>query len=926
MVPHLRGFRRICLLVLIGFLVTLLPPGTPGGSSSTTTAVAATTAVSPIPPAVVPPVDFRPSAFAPDGTVAPMPEARMLSALSPEEGLISEGKPATASSEAVPWDGSTWVAGNANDGDLTTSWASDWYQGLPQWWQVDLGQVYPITRVRAQWDTSVSSVAYTIAVSDDGITFVDVVTHPTEVYIGDTDETNDSFTAMGRYVRITIVNSFDSSGGTLSEADVREFQIYSTPQLPDDQNNPNEQCPCPDQPPKGEPINTRTGYLWTSATDLTLTTPGPTLAWTRTYVSRAITATLSGLGAGWQHPYATRLITETMPGGEPGTLIVQSPRGNNFRYQVNGDGTFTSYPGIFSTLVQGSGVYTQTQRDQSHYVFAAATGRLERIIDPQGHQLLLEYDPADPLKLLIIKDAAHPTTRRFTLGYNAAGTHITSVSDGTRSVTYTYDAQGDLVAAQDVMGRPTSYTYQDHLLIRVANPLGQPIEQTSYEQPYTAASRAISQTIQDGQRLQFQYTDTTTILTTTAVDGRQTVEELTFAANNTLTSLTHNGTLVRQSAADANFAPGRRTDGNGNTTTTTYSDMGRPLTITDALGQRVQAAYDDRQRPTVITDTLGRRTELAYDDANNLIRQTSDITGTFPGFTTVFTYNVRYPGQHWLEETVGPDGVRMHYAYDALGQRTAVTRNYEDGVYADTAPDQDLRSTYGYDSLGRVVTTTVGVGTPLERKDVTDYNADDTVARTIRNYQDGVFDPATPDADIITTYGYDNLGRQVWVQDVLGRADVTHYDAAGRMDWTARNLTPFQVDADGLPLFQAFDPATPDQNVATFYGYDGLGRTTLVTETGILTGTFDPATRSFSQATERVTRTEYDELSRPVTVTLNYQPGVPAGPDVNVQTLTQYDGAGNVTWQRDALGRWTHMEYDALNRPITVTLNYENGD
>ncbi|MCG8353759.1 MAG: RHS repeat protein, partial [Chloroflexales bacterium] len=146
------------------------------------------------------------------------------------------------------------------------------------------------------------------------------------------------------------------------------------------------------------------------------------------------------------------------------------------------------------------------------------------------------------------------------------------------------------------------------------------------------------------------------------------------------------------------------------------------------------------------------------------------------------------------------------------------------------------------------------------------------------------------------------------------------------VDWTARNLTGY-TGGTSLPAQPpAFDPAAPDANVTTFYGYDGLGRTTLVTQTGILTGTFDPGLRRFSAATERVTRTEYDDLNRPITVTLNYQPGVPAGPDVNVQTLTQYDLAGNVTGQRDGLGRWTVTDYDALNRPITVTLNYENGD
>lgn len=126
----------------------------------------------------------------------------------------------------------------------------------------------------------------------------------------------------------------------------------------------------------------------------------------------------------------------------------------------------------------------------------------------------------------------------------------------------------------------------------------------------------------------------------------------------------------------------------------------------------------------------------------------------------------------------------------------------------------------------------------------------------------------------------------------------------------------------------AFTPAQPDQNVATFYGYDGLGRETLVIQTGILAGTFSAATRTFGDATTRTTRTEYDAQDNPVTTTLNYRPDLPVGafPDVNAQTLTQYDPQGNVRGQRDALGRWTYIQYDQLNRPVTTTVNYENGD
>jgi hypothetical protein len=169
------------------------------------------------------------------------------------------------------------------------------------------------------------------------------------------------------------------------------------------------------------------------------------------------------------------------------------------------------------------------------------------------------------------------------------------------------------------------------------------------------------------------------------------------------------------------------------------------------------------------------------------------------------------------------------------------------------------------------------------------------------------------------------------VRDALGHYDVTHYGTNGQVDWTVRNVAPVQLDNQGQPLIPdtppAFAPAQADANVATLYGYDGLGRQRLVTQTGIQTGTFDTATRTFSAATTRVTRTQYDAQSRPVTTTLNYQPGLPVGtlPDVNGQTVTTSDAAGN-TWTRDAFGRWTYTQHDALGRPVTTTVNYENGD
>ncbi len=204
---------------------------------------------------------------------------------------------------------------------------------------------------------------------------------------------------------------------------------------------------------------------------------------------------------------------------------------------------------------------------------------------------------------------------------------------------------------------------------------------------------------------------------------------------------------------------------------------------------------------STITDTLGRQTVSEYDSHNNLVRQTLGITTTFPlGFTNFYTYT----NDHRLEAYSGPDGVVTRTAYDAQGQVISRT------VGSDTPLAQT--STYGYDRYGRVVTTTVGFDTPLERMDVTNYNHDDTIAETIQNYQDGVFTPSAPDQDIVTTYGYDGLGRPTWVRDVLGRYDVTHYDAAGRVDWQASNFVQGGWSGGALPSSPpAYSASAPDQ-------------------------------------------------------------------------------------------------------------------
>jgi RHS repeat-associated protein len=717
----------------------------------------------------------------------------------------------------------------------------------------------------------------------------------------------------------TTAGSLQPSGAGLVDINLMKL---STPRLYLDQERVAASCQSECTVHTGKPVHTLSGNFWTKSTDLAVQTPGPALVWQRTYISQATDEITGSLGVGWLHPYATQLITPSMAQGEPNTVIVLAPQGNRLRFRQSGS-SFTPVPGVYSSLVQDITGYTWTLRDQTAYRFGL-DGTLASIRDPQGQQVTLGYS-GSPARLTSIVDAAD-ATRALQLTYHPDG-HIATVSDGVRSVGYSYTGD-DLTGVRDVMQRWTFFSYQNHLLTRIRTPLDETIEAMSYDVA-TPEGRVISQTLRGGRQFLFSYhtpgfgAAQSTIITTTEAGAPQSVTQYDYGTNNALLGVRHNGQAVAASTFDDGFAPAAVSDGRGNTTQVVNTSVGLPTQITNALNQKTQVSYDSNHNPLAITDAQGITTRLRYDSANNVISTTVGITTSLPlGATTLYTYTLhpRSGTLSLLEATRAPDGVVTRFGYNDAGQVLTQTVGYNTPLAQVT--------TYGYDSLGRLNSTTVGVGTPQQRRTVTIYNADNTVQETIQNYVNGSYTPSQPDEDIRTRYGYDDFGNLSWVTDVSGRLDATQYNTYGQVAWTIRNLQPVILNTNGEPVVPAtppaFNPAYPDRNVATLYGYDGLGRTVLVTETGLLTGVFSPTTRRFSDHTTRVSHTQYDSLDRPITVTLNYQPSNVA--DANFQTVMTYDGAGNLTGQRDSYGRWSSTTFDALNRPVTVTVNLEDGN
>lgn len=146
----------------------------------------------------------------------------------PEPTNLALDKTVTVSSEQVGAINNPAI--NANDGNPSTRWAAS-SGALPQWWQVDLGEVKKVNRTNIifnQQDTR--KYGYKIEVSTDNETFTPVVADSLSVTAGDTENLFETVNA--RYVRITI-NSVTPSNfwASIMEASVY-YDEESAPEIP----------------------------------------------------------------------------------------------------------------------------------------------------------------------------------------------------------------------------------------------------------------------------------------------------------------------------------------------------------------------------------------------------------------------------------------------------------------------------------------------------------------------------------------------------------------------------------------------------------------------------------------------------------------------------------------------------------------------
>ncbi len=404
----------------------------------------------------------------------------------------------------------------------------------------------------------------------------------------------------------------------------------------------------------------------------------------------------------------------------------------------------------------------------------------------------------------------------------------------------------------------------------------------------------------------------------------------------------------------------------GGITNTTYNSRGKPTSIHYPDGTTEKMTYQLNSRLAEKVDKNGTKTRYGYDGFGN-VTSTEEYS---PAGELFRKTSAVYNAFHILTST-DADGMVTTYSYDGVGRLISQTKG-------------DQKTTFEYDPLGRLFKTfdwitadsarvTVTLYDKLDRiieKRIEDlqgtvlsfasnkYNSHGNIIRSqegesvTETLYDGhkrpiqITDPLTN----ITRIKYDDQALQQNETDPLGNQTITTYDHLHRVasvvkkdpfgaltykeeilydasnnerivinhvianGKTERTITTFkEYNLHNQLVAQTEAQNTPEQKISR-YTYNSAGELEIITKNDgvILTHTYDPL--------GRLSRVVSSDGTIDFSYTYNAQDLVMTASDGKRQTVRKYDSYGRMEQETLANGIVITYTYDALDRPVTVTI------
>ena len=716
------------------------------------------------------------------------------------------------------------------------------------------------------------------------------------------------------------------------------------------------------------PINVATGNKYEEAVDLSISSPGISLEFRRSYNSQAISD--GPLGFGWTHSYD--LGIEVVEPTEPKRIRVWDSDGRALYFTQYGETgpdeiLFFGESGVKDRIKQvvGTGEYLLRRKEGNLTYRFGSDGKLLQISDPNGNLLTLTYTGG------LLTQVSDNFGKSLSIQYNAENRISSIIDPKSQSILYEY-TNGDLTRVTYPDQNFISYAYLNHSLTDKYDTNNNLVGHWEYDSK--GGVKTYYSHLKDGvpqERIDLSYelqkTKVTsskgvTTYTTGTIDWIVVVKEIENCSTcggvhkrfdyskrldlTKITSIDGVNEYTRQYTYD--------------NPTLCWEQVGEVVEMKEALGWAEQRtttyAYAHRtDDPFLLTESTETKKSIvdgqqnkvistSYDNQGNIISRQESGYVLINGVPTQKTYVTQYQynalGQ--LIQINGPrtdvsDITTLEYynnipgegnnrgqlkaIVNALGQRTEFSEYDANGNVGRITDPNVVITQRTYDERSRIKTIT-----NLLTGAQTQYFYDSRGNLSYINL------PETSRID----YTYNLANKLIEIRDNLGNKIQYQYDVEGNRireetkdpNGTLKKYLDFTYDP-----YSRFKRIINPDGMYTEYTYDGKGNRTGTQDPrrNITDYSYDPLDRliKMAQPLQAVTDYWYDSQDNPTAVTdpngntTQYlyddfgRKNQTISPDTGT-TKYLYDEAGNLIQRADAKGTIINYTYDALNRLTAI--------